>query len=155
MINKQIVIVMFLLFSIIACYDDTYDDMTQANFTLSILTKDSFGQVNDTFLQGEPITIEMMVSNPTSKKIDLRFSSGCQYSFKLYNSNNEAVWDWLADKLCTQAITYLTIPANGSELIIVEQDGTINPDSRPVGDYKLTGYLIGYDRIAEMTITIQ
>jgi len=155
-------LIILLFLQISACYQEDNSDIQQnlneaTNFSLDIKTFDSFEQENNQFLQGEIINIRTYVTNLNDTELVLNFGSYYTGDIELINQQNETVWRVNEGKAFIQIPSKWTLEPNKTYESSFNWDQKLYPNDTqvPAGTYKLIFYLVGYDQVAEMTITIE
>jgi hypothetical protein len=90
----------------------------------------------DTYIQGEPITMEITAQNVTATKKVLQWNNGCQTSYTIGS------YDQSKDMVCTMALTSVEIGAYGSKTWKI----TYAPSNYvlPVGNHAVNATIINY-----------
>ncbi len=63
---------------------------------------------------GDVAQLTLHVTNSTSAPIELEFSSGQRYDFRVTTESGETLWTWSADKSFMQALGTETLEAGGT-----------------------------------------
>ncbi len=99
---------------------------------------------------GEPIVLELAVSNDGDAAIDVDFSNGQRYDFEIFAQDGSVVWHWAEGMFFTMMLGRETIPPGGalrwSERVT---------DGLPAGTYRVVGTLAAMERSStELTLTV-
>jgi len=106
--------------------------------SLEIITTTDY----DTYEEGEDIEIKVTTKNLSSRSVTLRFNSGCQASYYILDDWNRIAYDSADDRMCTQALTSVTIPGKSSKSwTFTHRDLDEELDN---GWYRIVGNVIGY-----------
>lgn len=89
------------------------------------------------------VTLTFTVLNPGTAPVELRFTSGQQYDFRIRTAAGAPVWTWSANKSFTGALTSRTLGPNES-VTYVEQWSPAQP-----GSYVALGSLVSSSHHAE------
>lgn len=93
------------------------------------------------------VTLTFTVLNPGPAPVELRFTSGQQYEFRIRTPGGAPVWTWSADKGFTAALSSRTLAPNES-VTYVEQWSPAQP-----GSYVALGSLVSSSHHAEAATT--
>lgn len=93
------------------------------------------------------VTLTLTVLNPGAAPVELHFTSGQQYDFRIRTAGGTPVWTWSADKSFTGALSSRTLGPNESVTYV----GQWTP-ARP-GSYVAVGSLVSSSHHAEAAAT--
>jgi hypothetical protein len=145
----RIYCVLILCTSLVGCGGNSSSTSNQQNsdsrLEVRLVLKDKFGQTSDLFTQSEDIEFSLTLTNTSSEPITLKFSSGHQFDFYVYSTNDEIVWRW------SEGMAFITaespefeIPAGGSIDANMTWDQTLlGGGTIPVGSYSAAGAFVG------------
>jgi hypothetical protein len=90
-----------------------------STFSITLTLKDSSGRTTSRFARGELITFELEVLNRTNAPIHMALPTmGGNQDFQVYKpGTDDAEWEWLANKLFAAVVTYVDIPAGGTQVL--------------------------------------
>jgi len=151
MLIKKVIII-FMIITLGGCFHDNNSNY----FEVKLVTKDQFGQVSTSFVQGEDIQIVLSIKNISSQIRSLKFSSGKQYDFIIKNIDGEPVWRWSSGMSFTEAESSYNL-APDEVRIITHSWNQILSDTEmviPVGNYTIESDDIGINVVSKQELTI-
>ncbi|MDO8681985.1 MAG: BsuPI-related putative proteinase inhibitor [Armatimonadota bacterium] len=110
----------------------------------------------DSYTKGQPVRMEFIIRNTTSKTVTYRFSSGQQYDFWAILDGRE-VWRWSHDKATIQVLTSFDLKPGESKTFKATWDQKDNSGRQvPPDSYIISGQLTTMrDRPAPVSKTIR
>ena len=93
------------------------------------------------YARGEPVVIQLQVTNHTDESLTFNFTSGQRYDFLIQNEAGETVWRWSADKGFIQVLGE-DVLAVGDILTYSESFG----GELAAGSYTIVGQLVARNR---------
>lgn len=131
--------------------------VTPVDVEASLVVKDRFDQVVDTFLQGEVIRFELSVKNlSTTNTAVLNFVDAPQYDVWVMAKKAE-VWRLPGDEALSTALTSVIIlaPEEVKTFIVVWDQMMNDGKALPIGNYTAKGKILIYAPEVETSLTIQ
>lgn len=110
--KKYLISILLVLLGVLFSCGDNDDNSEPVIFETTLVMTDSVGNEKVLFAQGETITLTIHMTNLTGESQSMGFSSGQQYDIKVYDSEDNLIWNWAHDKAFIQVPTELAFSAN-------------------------------------------
>ena len=104
------------------------------------------------YAPGEPVVIQLQVTNRTEEIVTFQFSDGQRYDFLIEDEAGEVIWRWSADKAFIQVLGEEVLGTRESLAYSESSDGELQP-----GNYTIVGKLVAKNRplSANVDITVR
>ena len=145
--------VLMLAICLVACNSDD----NEPGLSVTLVLKDKFGNPENTFVQGDPVTMELSITNNGTETETLK--SGCSLIMDIIVSEvgGSEVWKLSHNLGCFAVITKLTLEPGETNTETFDWDQTMDMalDPVPPGEYTVTGWYNDHDDWATASLYIQ
>jgi hypothetical protein len=132
------------------------EDILKPELEVEFVLKDQFNQSTQLFIQGEPITFAMTITNNSSVDSMITFPSSQQFDFYITDLAGNEFWRWSDDLAFTYAYTDMSILAGESIEIIETWDQQLSDtDAISNGEFIVLGSLLEQSETATSNLTIE
>lgn len=132
------------------------DDILKPELEVELVLKDQFNQATHLFLQGEPITFTMTITNNSSVDSMITFPTSQQFDFHITDLAGNDIWRWSDDLAFAYAFTDISILAGESIEITETWDQQLSDTTTIAnGEYIVLGSLLEQSETATSNLTIE
>jgi hypothetical protein len=154
---SRMICVMLAVVCLTACNLDDDDDM-QTGLSVTLVLKDKFGNPENTFVQGDPVSLELSITNNNQEPETL--TSGCSLTidFTVSEIDGPELWRLSHNLGCFAIVTNLTLAPGetNTEKFDWDQTADYGLGSIPPGGYVVAGWYVGRDeQVAARIMRIQ